>query len=593
MSVSWVGGLPLALDQAGAYLEATQCGLPAYLDLFRTQRATLLKLRGEGVRDHPASVSTTFTLALREMAERHPAVLDLLRVCTLLQPNAIPEELFHQGGEQLGNELSSLCGNDLAWNRVLALACSYSLLSRQPEQQTLSMHPLVQAVLLETMTTTERGRWNRRTLEVLNTLFPDGEPVSAVPSWKQGERLLSHALLCVQRGVRNAEEALVSASLASKTAHYLREHGRYRQAEPLAQRALHLRERVLGPGHPEVACSLNELGILCWQQGKDAEAEPLLQRALHIWEHALGQDHLEIARPLNNLALLCWRQGSYAEAERLFHQAFRIRAQALGPDHPQVAIPLNNLAELYLEWGKEREAEPLYQRALHIWEQALGPDHPWVAEPLHGLANLYREQGKEREAEPLYQHSLQIREQCLGQHHPETAHLLYDLALLRRAQGRGKEARTLVERACSIRSQVLGDTHSQTVAARKLSAQLCQDQAEEQKAALFELSTQEVSYVPSDERQGGRPSAAFHDHSFSHDDSFQNFLDDCCERHPRAWCHSADLWQAYERWVEKQQERYPLSRTAFTQQLKAFGCQASRTNTARIWRGIALVNRET
>ena len=473
--VTALGGLPLALDQAGAYLEATRCGLPAYLELFRTQAATLLKLRGEGVRDHPASVSTTLTLALRATAERHPAVENLLRVCALLQPEAIPEELFRQGGEQLGNELSSLCGDDLAWNQLLALACGYSLLFRQPEQQTLSMHPLVQAVLLETMTPVERGRWNRRAMEALDTVFPAGESAAAVSSCKQGERLLPHALLCVQREATHAEDALVSASLASKAAHYLREHGHYVQAEPLAQRALHLREWVLGPQHPQVAYSLNTLGVLCWHQGKDAEAEPLYQRALHIWERASGQDHLETARPLNNLALLCWRQGNYPQAERLFHRAMRTWEHTLGPCHSLVAISLNNLAELYLEWGKLQEAEPLFRRALHIWKQALGPLHPCVAEPLHGLANFYREQGKETEAEPLYQRALQIREQCLGQRHPETARLFYDLALLRRAQGRESEARSLVERVCSIYSQALGNTHPQTVAAQRLSAQLLQD----------------------------------------------------------------------------------------------------------------------
>lgn len=516
--VTALGGLPLALDQAGAYLEATQCGLPAYLELFRTQSATLLKLRGEGARDHPDSVSTTFTLALRATTARHPAVLDLLRVCALLQPDTIPEELFHQAGEQLGDELSSLCGNDLAWNRVLALTCGYSLLSRQSEQQTLAMHPLVQAVLLETMTTTERERWSRRAMEALDAVFPAGEPASAFPSWKQGERLLPHALLCVQRGVRKADEALVVASLTSKAAHYLREHGRYAQAEPLAHRALHLREQVLGPRHPEVAHSLTDLGVLCWQQGKDAEAEPLLQRALHIWEQALGPQHLEIARPLNNLAIVCWQQGNYAEAEDLFHQAFHIREQVLGPDHPLVAIPLNNLADLYLEQGKEKEAEPLYQRTWHIWEQALGSEHPWVAEPLHGLANLCRGQGKEREAEPLYQRALQIREQHLGQHHPETAQLLYDLALLRKAQGRGNEALSLVERVCSIRSQALGDTHPQTVAAQRLFVQLLQEQAGEQNEAPFERGTQEGPNALRDEQQGGRTSPALSPRSCANDD---------------------------------------------------------------------------
>jgi DNA-binding XRE family transcriptional regulator len=105
--VAAMGGLPLALDQAGAYLEATQCGLPAYLDLFGTRRLGLLEQRGEQSHGHPASVSTTFSLAATATTRRHPAVEDLLRVCALVQPDAIPEELFCQGGEQLGVTLAA------------------------------------------------------------------------------------------------------------------------------------------------------------------------------------------------------------------------------------------------------------------------------------------------------------------------------------------------------------------------------------------------------------------------------------------------------------------------------------------------------
>src|ERR1019366_1948146 len=121
--VTVLGGLPLALDQAGAYLEETHCALPAYLNLFRNQRATLLQQRGEGTREHPASVATTFTLAIATTAQRHPAIWDLLRVCALLQPDAIPEELFRQGAEHLGTALEAACRDDLEWNRVVAMAC--------------------------------------------------------------------------------------------------------------------------------------------------------------------------------------------------------------------------------------------------------------------------------------------------------------------------------------------------------------------------------------------------------------------------------------------------------------------------------------
>ncbi|MBT9136741.1 MAG: Photosystem I assembly protein Ycf3 [Firmicutes bacterium] len=70
------------------------------------------------------------------------------------------------------------------------------------------------------------------------------------------------------------------------------EQGKYDEALPLYQRALAISERILGPDHPNVAGSLNNLAMLYSEQGKYDEALPLYQRALEIYESALGPDDL-------------------------------------------------------------------------------------------------------------------------------------------------------------------------------------------------------------------------------------------------------------------------------------------------------------
>jgi tetratricopeptide (TPR) repeat protein/transcriptional regulator with XRE-family HTH domain len=471
-----LGGLPLALDQAGAYVEETHCGLPAYLDLFRTRRATLLQLRGEGTRDHPASVVTTFTLALRATAERHPVVLDLLLMCALLQPDAIPEEVFRQGGKHLGPQLQAVCCDALKWDHVVSLACAYSLLSRQPEEQTLSIHRLVQSVLVDGMSETEQVQWSRRVIEVLDAVFPEIQPTTESTAWKQGERLLPHALLCLQRARAN-EESLPLASLAYKVARYLRERGQYGEAESLLQRALQIREQTFGAKHLEVTSCLDELAILSFRQGKYEQAELLYQRTLHIWEQTLGPEDLKVAKPLYGLARLHLRQGKYEQAGLLYRRALQVWERVLGPWHPEVAKTLDGLALLHSKQGKYEQAESLFQRALQIWEQALGPEHSEIAYPLNNLANLYRSQGKYEQAEPLYEHALRLREQHLGRNHPEVAQTLHDLAILWQKQGDLVKAQAQAEHALQIHVQALGEAHPETIATRALYAQLIQEQA--------------------------------------------------------------------------------------------------------------------
>jgi tetratricopeptide (TPR) repeat protein len=92
--------------------------------------------------------------------------------------------------------------------------------------------------------------------------------------------------------------------------------GDYAKAVPLFKRSLAIREKALGPDHPDVAMSLNNLAGLYQTQGDYAKAVPLYRRALAITEKALGPDHLDVATNLNNLAGLYKTQGDYAKGER-------------------------------------------------------------------------------------------------------------------------------------------------------------------------------------------------------------------------------------------------------------------------------------
>jgi len=238
-----------------------------------------------------------------------------------------------------------------------------------------------------------------------------------------------------------------------------REQGQYAQAEPLFKRALAIDEKALGPDHPDVATGLNNLAGLYCEQGHYAQAEPLFKRALAIREKALGPDHPLVAASLNNLALLYYTQGQYAQAEPLYRRALTIAEKALGSDHPDVATGLNNLALLYETQGQYSQAEPLYKRALVIAEKALGPDHPDMARSLNNLAGLYKTQGQYAQAEALYKRALAIAEKALGPDHPDVATSLNNLADLYKTQGQYTQAEPLYKRALAIREKALGLDH--------------------------------------------------------------------------------------------------------------------------------------
>src|SRR5262249_5034301 len=102
-----LGGLPLALDQAGAYLEETGHGLSNYLQIYQRRRADLLKKRGGLVDDHPKAVAATWSLAFEQVEQKNKAAADLLQLCAYIAPDSIPEEIFTQGALHLGPQLKS------------------------------------------------------------------------------------------------------------------------------------------------------------------------------------------------------------------------------------------------------------------------------------------------------------------------------------------------------------------------------------------------------------------------------------------------------------------------------------------------------
>ncbi len=188
------------------------------------------------------------------------------------------------------------------------------------------------------------------------------------------------------KGPTAEERSLEEARRLSEESRNLRQKGEYDQALLLAERALAIREKVLGPGHPAVADSLHALAVLYDNKGDYAKAEPPNLRALAIRENALGPDHLDVAKTLNNLAWIYGIRQDYAKAESFYRRALVIQEKALGADHAEVATTLNDLALLYFEKGDYDQSILINERVLAIRERTLGPDDAGVAKGLSNLA---------------------------------------------------------------------------------------------------------------------------------------------------------------------------------------------------------------
>jgi tetratricopeptide (TPR) repeat protein len=292
------GGLPLALDQARAYLEETGIDLDSYAHLYQQHRAILLNERGGLIADHPALVATPWSISFERVKEKNSAAAHLLRMAAFLSPDAIPEELFTDGASVLDPMLAPVAANLLHFIQALEALRSYSLIRRNPTSKTLAVHRLVQAVLRDTLEEKEQRHWAEQAILAVNTAFPHPEH----KTWPQCERLLAQALVAAQWIERYQLKREEAAHLLHEMASYLYDRARYTEAEPLFQRALRIWEQQLGLEHPDLAQSLNRLANLYREQGKYGEAEPLFQRAIRIREQQLRPEHPDLAETLHDFA---------------------------------------------------------------------------------------------------------------------------------------------------------------------------------------------------------------------------------------------------------------------------------------------------
>jgi tetratricopeptide (TPR) repeat protein len=453
--VAQLDGLPLALDQAAAYIEETGCGFPGYLELYRRHALELLGLRGALTSDHLEPVATTWALSFEKIEKANQAAAELLRFCAFLHPDQIPEEVFSKGAPELGPVLGPVGSDAFGLNNSISEILKYSLLRRDANARILEIHRLVQTVLKRGMDEAVQRLWAERAVRAINCAFPFVE----FSMWAGCDRLLPQAHACAE--LINEWDCVFSeaASLLRRTGWYLLDRGRYIEAEPLYQRALAIWEKAApSPKNPNIALGLDSLALLYTLQGRYAEAEPLFKRALAIWERALGPEHPSVAAGLNNLAELYRTQRQYPKAEPLLKRALAIFEKAQSPQH-RMAKSLHNLAVLYHDQGRYAEAEPLHKRVRVILERALGSDHPDVAASLNNLARLYHSQGRYAEAEPLYKRALAIREKALGREHADVATSLNNLAMLYYNQDQYKKAEPLYQRSLAIREKALGPDH--------------------------------------------------------------------------------------------------------------------------------------
>jgi tetratricopeptide (TPR) repeat protein len=448
-----LGDLPLALEQAAAYLEQTRTSARDYLRLLGERAEELLRL-GE-LAYHPDTVATTWTLSLARAQAEAPAAQDLLALCAFLAPDDIPRTLPADHAGLLPEELRRAAGDRLTYDRLLSALGRYSLVT--PSQDSLVLHRLVQTWVRDTLDQQTQQDWAVVAVQLVWAAFPaDTDDPRTFPTCA---RLLPHALAAADHAENLAANPEAIAGLLTRLGAYLWRRIEPRQARQLFERARAILEACLGPDHPSTARSLNNIGNTLRARGELPAARSYFEQALGILDKRLGPDHPDTARTLNNLAAMLGALGDLPTARDAHQRAQAILEGRLGPDHPDTASNLDNLGLVLRRLGELDAARHAHQRALAIREARLGPDHFDVARSLDNLGLVLRRLGELDAARDAHQRALAIREAQLRPDHPHQAHALSSLGSVAYQRGDLPTARAYYEHALEVYKARLGIDH--------------------------------------------------------------------------------------------------------------------------------------
>ena len=180
-----LGYLPLALEQAAAYIDHNQVSAADYLRLFQTRRRELWA-NTEPPDDYHATIATTWDIGFAE-ARQTPGAADLLHLCCFLAPNEIPLDLLVEQADALPDELAAILADPLARNAALTALERYALLTRS--DGLLSIHRLVQTVARDRLEDEEAEEWTKAAVEAVLQSLPDW---TRLHEWQAGAQFLPH-----------------------------------------------------------------------------------------------------------------------------------------------------------------------------------------------------------------------------------------------------------------------------------------------------------------------------------------------------------------------------------------------------------------
>ncbi|MCA1702267.1 MAG: tetratricopeptide repeat protein [Actinobacteria bacterium] len=452
-----LGGLPLALEQAAAWVErAPNRRFAHYVELYDDAAAEPFP---DGTRPlgYEHTAETAWRVSVEAAAAEAACAERMLSVLGFLGPEALPCAWIRSWA---GAGDAYLNASPAEVEEGLVALHGYSL-AELGADDTVSVHRVVQATARRRAPADAAGCALR-----LLRAQTDGD-ASNPARWPTLALLVPHTLAALA----TAQAALPAHAwdlwwVLKDLTVYHRSRGAMADAIVTGTRALDFATAHRGPDHADTLASRSNLALAYEWAGDLGRAIPLHEATLADYERVLGPDHPDTLTARHNLGISYRSVGRIGEAIAILEQVVADSAQQKGPDHPHTLITRNQLAFCYESRGRTADAIATGEEVVADSERLLGSDHPDTLTARHNLGISYRSAGRTAEAIAIFEEVVASSEQRKGSTHPDTLSAQEQLCFSYQVAGRAPDVISIRQEVVANCTRLLGVEHPQTLNVR-------------------------------------------------------------------------------------------------------------------------------
>jgi MinD-like ATPase involved in chromosome partitioning or flagellar assembly len=497
-----LGDLPLAIEQAGAWLNATAMAVDRYIELLDNELPRILAEHPPGsYPQYPDTAAATWLLSLQRMRDEMPAAAKILEICAFFAPEPIPLSLL--SGRRFIEYLlpfDASLRDPILQGRVIWEIGRYALARVDPGRGSIQLHRLVQAVVANSLTKAARRENREQAHEILSAanprdpdraenwpayamLWPHVEPSGALGSanpevrqlvidlvrylWRRGDIVGSQELALKtlsRRQTMTVSDDPLALILRFHLANTQRSQARYEEAYEIDREVYSRLRELLGDHHPYTLMVAQSLGADLREIGQYVSSRELDEVTLMGFRQAFGEDHPRTLMAANNLAVAQRMVGEFRYATQLDEDTLSRRRRALGPRHPHTLFSASSLGRDLREQGDYQSSRQLLEDTLTACREVMGNDHPETLRTANSLAVTYNKLADFTAAAALATDTLVLMQRVHGRDHPDTLACAVNLACDQSSLDDNEGARGTAEDALRRYRATRGDLHLLTLA---------------------------------------------------------------------------------------------------------------------------------